>query len=150
DDGHAVSRRRRWGSRRHEAELMPRVHSAAAGHRDRLILVFLLTLSVFVIEVVGGVLSNSLALVADAGHLFAVSAYVLYEAWRRLQEPPEVTSGLMLAVAILGLAANAVSLFLLRNAHQESLNARGAYLEVMGDLAGSVAVIVAAVVIATT
>jgi len=140
------------------------------------------------------VLSNSLALVADAGHvftdvfgiglvlaaiwlagrpatsersfgflrleifaavanallLFAVSAYVLYEAWERLQEPPEVTSGLMLAVAVLGLAANAVSLFLLRDAHQESLNARGAYLEVMGDLAGSVAVIVAAVVIATT
>jgi len=173
---------------------MPHVHSAAAGYRDRLILVFLLTLSIFVIEVVGGVLSNSLALLADAGHvftdvfgiglalaaiwlagrpatsgrsfgflrleifaavanallLFAVAAYVLYEAWRRLQAPPEVTSALMLAVAVIGLAANAVSLFLLRDAHQDSLNMRGAYLEVVGDLAGSIAVIVAALVIAAT
>ena len=173
---------------------MPRVHSAAAGHRARLIGVFGLTLVVFFIEVVGGLLSNSLALLADAGHvftdvfgigfalvaiwiagrpatsertfgylrleilaavgnallLFGVSVFVLYEAWRRLSEPPEVTSGLMLAVALLGLAANAVSLYLLRDAQGHSLNMRGAYLEVMGDLAGSVAVIVAAVVIAVT
>ncbi len=54
----------------------------------------------------------------------------------------------MLAFALVGLAANGVSLYLLRNAQQESLNMRGAYLEVMGDFAGSAAVIVAAVVIA--
>lgn len=173
---------------------MPHVHSAAAGHRKRLIAVFGLTLSIFVFEVVGGLLSNSLALLADAGHvftdvfgigfalaaiwiagrpatsertfgflrleilaavgnallLFGVSAVVLYEAWRRLAEPPAVTSGLMLAVAVVGLAANGVSLYLLRDAQGHSLNMRGAYLEVMGDLLGSVAVIVAAVVIAVT
>jgi cobalt-zinc-cadmium efflux system protein len=56
----------------------------------------------------------------------------------------------MLVFALVGLIANAVSLLLLRNAQKESLNMRGAYLEVMGDLAGSVAVIVAAVVIAVT
>lgn len=173
---------------------MPHVHSAAAGHRKRLIFVFGLTLSIFVVEVAGGLLSNSLALLADAGHvftdvfgisfalaaiwiagrpatsertfgylrleilaavgnallLFGISAFVLYEALRRLAEPPEVTSGLMLAVAVVGLAANGVSLYLLRDAQGHSLNMRGAYLEVMGDLLGSVAVIVAAIVIAVT
>ena len=173
---------------------MPRVHSAAAGHRTRLVGVFALTLSIFFIEVAGGLLSNSLALLADAGHvftdvfgigfalaaiwiagrpatsdrtfgylrleilaavgnallLFGVSVFILYEAWRRLAEPSEVTSGLMLAVAVVGLAANGISLYLLRDAQGQSLNMRGAYLEVMGDLAGSVAVIVAAIVIALT
>ena len=89
-----------------------------------------------------------LAAVANAVLLFGVAAFILFEAWQRLSAPPEVASGLMLAVALLGLAANAVSLFLLRDAQRESLNMRGAYLEVMGDFAGSAAVIVAAVVIA--
>lgn len=173
---------------------MPHVHSAAAGHRKRLVAVFGLTLAILVVEVVGGVASNSLALLADAGHmftdvfgigfalaaiwiagrpatsertfgflrleilaavanailLFGVAVFVLYEAWRRLSAPPEVTSGLMLAVAIVGLVANGISLYLLRGAQGHSLNMRGAYLEVMGDLAGSVAVIVAALVIALT
>jgi len=91
-----------------------------------------------------------LAAVINAVLLFAVAAIVLVEAWRRLAAPPEIQSGLMLAVAIVGLAANAVSLFLLRDAQRASLNMRGAYLEVMGDFAGSAAVIVAAVVIAAT
>ena len=173
---------------------MPHTHSASAEHRTRLLGVFGLTLVILVVEVVGGLLSNSLALLADAGHvftdvfgigfalaaiwiagrpassertfgflrfeilaavvnallLFGVSIYVLFEAWRRLFEPPDVTSGLMLAVAIVGLLANAISLWVLRQAQGASLNMRGAYLEVMGDLAGSVAVIVAAVIIAVT
>ena len=173
---------------------MPHAHSAASGHRNRLVAVFGLTVAILVIEVVGALLSNSLALLADAGHvftdvfgiafalaaiwisgrpatsartfgflrleifaavanavlLFGVAAYVLYEAWRRLSEPPEVASGLMLAVAVVGLVANAVSMFLLREAQGHSLNMRGAYLEVMGDLAGSVAVIIAALIIALT
>ena len=174
---------------------MPHTHGSAAGeHRRRLAAVFLLTLSVFVIELVGGIVSNSLALLADAGHmltdvagiglallaiwfaqrpaseertfgylrleilaavinamlLFGIAAFVLIEAWRRLSEPPDVASGLMLAVALLGLAANAVSLFLLRDAQKGSLNMRGAYLEVMGDFFGSAAVIVAAIIISVT
>ena len=56
----------------------------------------------------------------------------------------------MLFAAILGLVANLVSLLILRGAHEESLNVRGAYLEVLGDLLGSVAVIAAAVVILIT
>lgn len=174
---------------------MPHAHgTAAAANRGRLVVVFALTLGVFVVELVGGLVSNSLALIAGAGHmftdvagiglallamwfagspanggrtfgylrleilaavvnavlLFSVSAFILFEAWRRLSDPPEIATGLMLAVALVGLAANAVSLFLLRKAQGESLNMRGAYLEVMGDFAGSAAVIVAAIVIALT
>jgi cobalt-zinc-cadmium efflux system protein len=174
---------------------MPHTHGTAASqHRSTLTLVFAITLVVFVVEAIGGFVSDSLALLADAGHmftdvagiglalgaiwvagrptsdertfgflrleilaavlnallLFGIAGFVLYEAWQRLSDPPEIRSGLMLAVAVIGLAANAVSLYLLRDAHRSSLTMRGAYLEVMGDLASSVAVIVAALVIATT
>ena len=173
---------------------MPHAHSASSEHRTRLLGVLGLTLVILVIEIAGGLLSNSLALLADAGHvftdvfgigfalaaiwvagrpasnertfgflrleilaavvnallLFGVSIYILYEAWQRLFAPPEVASGLMLVVAAVGLGANAISLRALRHAQGQSLNMRGAYLEVMGDLAGSFAVIVAAVVIALT
>ena len=174
---------------------MAHVHgSAAADDRGRLVVVFAITLGVFVVEVVGGLVTNSLALLADAGHmftdvtgigltlaaiwfarrpaseartfgflrleilaavlnavlLFGVAAYVLFEAWQRLSEPAEIGSELMLAIAVVGLTANAVSLGLLRRAQARSLTMRGAYLEVFGDVLGSIAVIVAAVVITTT
>lgn len=173
---------------------MAHAHSAAGAHRGRLRAVLAITATVFVAEIVGGLISGSLALLADAGHmltdvagiglaLFAirlgtrpatdertfglyrfeilaavinavllvgVAGLVLFEAWRRLFEPPDIASGLMLGVAAAGLAANGVSLYLLRRAQAESLNLRGAYLEVLGDLLGSAAVIVAALVIAVT
>jgi len=91
-----------------------------------------------------------LAAVVNAVLLFGVAGFVLVEAWRRFSEPPEVASGLMLTVALAGLVANAVSLWLLRRGQAESLNMRGAYLEVLGDLLGSVAVLAAAAVIALT
>jgi cobalt-zinc-cadmium efflux system protein len=91
-----------------------------------------------------------LAAVTNSFLLFGVAGFILFEAWQRLFEPPEVASGLMLAVALVGLAGNAASLFLLRHAQLESLNMRGAYLEVMGDFAGSSGVIVAALVITLT
>jgi cobalt-zinc-cadmium efflux system protein len=168
--------------------------SSAAANRDRLLAVFGLSVVMLLVETAGALASNSLALLADAGHmltdasgiglalvaiwfagraptddrsfgylrleifaavanavlLFGVAGFILYEAWQRLSAPPEVASGLMLAVALLGLGANAISLFLLRQAQRESLNMRGAYLEVMGDFGGSAAVIGAAIVIATT
>jgi cobalt-zinc-cadmium efflux system protein len=171
-----------------------RLGSPARAGRDRLAIVFGISLTVFVVELVGGFLANSLALLADAGHmftdvagiglalvaihfasrpasadrtfgylrleilaavvnavlLFGVAAVVLFEAWRRLADPPPVATGLMFGVGILGLAANSVSLALLHDAQAGSLNLRGAYLEVLGDLAGSAAVVVAAVVIART
>lgn len=91
-----------------------------------------------------------LAAVVNSVLLFGVAGYVLIEAWRRLLEPPEIASGLMLAVGIAGLAANGGSLWLLRSAQKQSLNMRGAYLEVLGDLLGSGAVVIAAAVIAVT
>jgi cation diffusion facilitator family transporter len=168
--------------------------TAAGGQRHRLIVVLVLTLAVLAAEVVGAVVSGSLALLADAGHmatdaagialalaavtlaqrpargrrtfgwqrveilaavangllLLGVAGYVLVEAVRRIGHPPEIGSGLMLAVAAVGLAVNLVSLGILHRGRGESLNIRGAYLEVLADALGSVAVIVAAAVIMIT
>lgn len=173
---------------------MSGVHSAARGQVKRLLLVLGISSGILIAEIIGGLLANSLALLADAGHVFTdvagiglaltaiwlanrpakgprtfglyrveilaavlnavllllVSAFVLFEAWRRLFDPPEVAGGLMLVFAVGGLAGNAVSLWLLRDAQAQGLNMRGAYLEVLGDLLGSVAVITAGIVIALT
>ncbi|MER5455187.1 cation diffusion facilitator family transporter [Micromonospora sp. NPDC002389] len=91
-----------------------------------------------------------LAALANAVLLFGVALFVLVEAVRRLGEPPEVMAGPMLAVAVAGLLANIVAFLLLRSGAKESLNVRGAYLEVFGDLLASIGVIVAAGVIALT
>jgi cobalt-zinc-cadmium efflux system protein len=168
--------------------------TAAGGQRRRLALVLGLTVTVLVAEIVGGILSGSLALLADAGHmatdaagialalaavtlaqrpargqrtfgwqraeilaavangllLVAVAGYVLVEAIRRIGDPPEIESGLMLWIAAIGLLVNLVSLAVLHRTRAESLNVRGAYLEVLADALGSVTVIVAAVVVLTT
>ncbi|TFV76629.1 cation transporter [Blastococcus sp. CT_GayMR20] len=168
--------------------------TAAGGHRRRLIVVLGLTLAVLVAEVVGAIVSGSLALLADAGHmatdaagialalgavtlaqrpargrrtfgwqrveilaavangllLLVVAGYVLVEAVRRIGDPPEIASGLMLGIAGVGLVVNLVSLAVLHQGRRESLNVRGAYLEVLADALGSVAVIVAALVILLT
>jgi cation diffusion facilitator family transporter len=168
--------------------------TAAGGHRRRLLVVLGLTLAAMAAEIVGGLLSGSLALLADAGHmatdaagialalgavtlaqrpargrrtfgwqrveilaavangllLLAVAGYVLVEAVRRIGDPPEIGSGLMLAVAAVGLVVNLGSLAVLHRGRDVSLNLRGAYLEVLADALGSVAVIVAAVLIMTT
>ena len=154
----------------------------------------LLTIVIAVAEVGGGLLSHSLALLADAGHMvtdagaLGLSLFVLWIArrpptaeksfgyWRleilaalfngalligvtvwivvaalgRLHQPPEVRSGLMLAVAVVGLAANVVAVVMLHRAHDENLNARAAYLHILGDTLGSVGTIVAAGVILAT
>ena len=145
-----------------------------------------------VVEFVGAILSGSLALLSDAGHmatdalglgmalaariaagrpadrlrhtyglyrveifaalanavlLLGVGGYVLYEAFGRLQAPPEVLPVTMLVVGSLGLVVNLISWRLLRTGAKESLNVEGAYLEVLADLLGSVAVLVAALAI---
>ena len=170
-------------------------HGTATGrHRRRLVAVLVITLTVVGVQIVGGVLSGSLALLADAGHMLTdaagvaialiastlaarpataartyglqraeilaalgnavllsgVAVWVLWTAAGRWSDPPQVATGLMLAVATVGAAANGVSLLLLRGGQQDSLNLRGAYLEVLGDLLGSVAVIIAGLVIVVT
>lgn len=162
--------------------------------RNRLVFAFWLTTGYLVVEVAGGILTHSLALLADAGHmltdagglglaLFAIrvaerpanpertygyyraeilaalantlvlillSFYILYEAYRRFQAPPEVESGAMLVVAVFGLLVNIAGIRLLHGGSKESLNVKGAYFEMLSDLLGSLGVIAAALVIRFT
>jgi cobalt-zinc-cadmium efflux system protein len=91
-----------------------------------------------------------LAALGNALLLVGVGVWVLIQAVDRLRHPAEVDGGLMLVVAIVGVLANVAGLLILRPAQAKSLNMRGAYLEVLGDLIGSLAVIGAAVLILTT
>lgn len=91
-----------------------------------------------------------LAALANAVLLFAVATYVFVEAIRRIQDPVEVVSGTMAIVALAGLVVNVTAWRLLRDGAQESLNLKGAYLEVMADLIGSVGVLAAAIAIRIT
>jgi cobalt-zinc-cadmium efflux system protein len=153
-----------------------------------------LTAMFLVVEVVAGLLTNSLALLSDAAHmgtdvialaialfavrmarrppdakrtygyarleaigavingalLFLVAGFILWEAVGRLRDPPDVSSMGMLAIAVLGLVVNLISMRLLRAGSGESLNVKGAYLEVWADMLGSMGVIAGAVIIATT
>jgi cobalt-zinc-cadmium efflux system protein len=168
--------------------------SAAGQNQRRLAIVLGLTAAYMLAEVVGGLLTNSLALLADAGHmltdvlglgmalaaikfsqrpatptktygfyrtevlaalvncmiLFGVAGFILVEAWRRFQEPTEIRSSLMLLVGIGGLIVNLIGARLLHEGSSASLNVRGAFLEVLSDLLGSVGVIVAALIIGLT
>jgi cobalt-zinc-cadmium efflux system protein len=172
---------------------MPHEHATAAhGHRRRLAAVLAITVGVLLAEVVGALLSGSLALLADAGHLAAdatgiglalfaiwmaerpttsrrtfgyqraeilaalangvvllgLSGYIGYEAVHRLIHPAPVRLPAMITFGLLAAAGNGVSLLLLAAGRRESLNIRGAFLEVAADLLGALAVLVAALVIA--
>lgn len=175
---------------------MSGVHGHAGGrHRWRLAVAFVLIASFFVVELVAGLLSQSLALLSDAGHMaadvvtlgaalfatriatradrtgrrtfgsyraeifasgFAVlvmmgmSVYIGVEAVRRLGETTNPAAGTMLVVGGLGLLVNLIALFMLRGGAGESLNVKGAYLEVVADTLGSVGVIAAALLVRWT
>lgn len=88
-----------------------------------------------------------LAALLNALMLFVVAIYILYEAYQRFYDPPEIQSVGMLIVACAGLVINIISLKILFSSSKESLNMKGAYLEVLSDALGSVGVIVAAIVI---
>ncbi len=91
-----------------------------------------------------------LAAVANGLLLIAVAGFVVVQAIRRTGSPPEIDAGPMLVIAVIGLAVNVVALGVLHQGRATSLNVRGAYLEVLADALGSVAVVVAALVIAVT
>lgn len=168
--------------------------SVTAQNRRPLLFTFVLTFSYFFVEVVGGILTSSLALLADAAHmltdvaglglalfatwmsqkpatpaktygyyrveilaalanavvLFLISFYILYEAYRRFKDPPEVASLPLIFIAVIGLVVNLAGLWILRKGSKESLNLQGAFLEVMSDALGSVGVIVAGVIMLVT
>jgi cobalt-zinc-cadmium efflux system protein len=168
--------------------------TAASSHRGRLLAVLVITCAVFVVQIIGALVSGSLALFADAGHmltdatgvlialvavriaarpatarrtfgfqraevlaalangvaLVVIAVIVFTEAIARIGSTIEVASGPMLFAAVVGGVANVASLLVLRGGRKASINIRGAYLEVLGDLLGSIAVVVAAIVILTT
>ncbi len=91
-----------------------------------------------------------LAAMANAVLLLAMTGFIIFEAIERLASPSAVNSGLLIVFGVIALTANVVSLTLLRQGRAESLNVRGAFLEVASDALGAAAVIVTGVVIATT
>jgi cobalt-zinc-cadmium efflux system protein len=169
-------------------------HAHTEGNVKRLQIALLLTGTFMIVEVIGGILSGSLALLADAGHmltdtmalalaalafrvssrpadskrsygyqrfqilaafingltLLVVVGWILFEAVRRLMSPPEVMGPMMLAVASAGLLVNIFAFIVLHGGDKENMNIQGATLHVAGDLLGSVAAIVAAIVIIYT
>jgi len=169
-------------------------HAAEGGHERNLWIALGLTATYMIAEIVGGLVTGSLALLSDAAHmftdvmalaislaairigrrpadrkrtfgyyrfeilaaavnavvLFGVGLYILVEAYERFRSPPEVQSGGMLAVAVIGLIVNFVAIRLLQAGSEESLNVKGAYLEVWSDLLGSIGVIAAALIIRFT
>ena len=82
--------------------------------------------------------------------LFAIAAWIVYEGIERLMTPPEVSGGIMVVVAVLGLLVNVAAFMLLQGADRENLNIRGAAIHVLGDLLGSVAALAAGAVILIT
>lgn len=88
-----------------------------------------------------------LAALFNASMLFVVAVYILFEAYQRFTHPPEIQSVGMMIVAVIGLIINLISMKILVSSAQDSLNVKGAYLEVLSDALGSVGVIIGAVII---
>ena len=162
--------------------------------RRRLTLALAITAIVLLVELIGGWLAGSLALLADAAHmladvaalglalvaawiaqrpatpersfgfmrleilaalingavLFAIAIGIGVEAWHRLRVPQLVNGPLLLGVAAIGFVANLAAVVVLHRGHEHSLNQRGAYLHVLGDLLGSVGALIAGVVVLTS
>ncbi|MDP3208593.1 MAG: cation diffusion facilitator family transporter [Rhodoglobus sp.] len=91
-----------------------------------------------------------LAALANGILLFAVAGYVLFEAIQRFNQPPDIPGIPLMVTAVIGLVINLISFRLLTAGSKESLNVKGAYLEVMADLLGSLGVIAAAIILLTT
>lgn len=168
--------------------------SAAGKNKKNLAIVLGLTSLYLAAEVVGGLWTGSLALLADAGHmltdvaglalallaiwfaekpatpertygyyrfeilaaltnavvLIGISLYILYEAYERFKNPPEVQSAGMLIIAAVGLVINIFGMYILRSGSKESLNMKGAYFEVLSDMLTSIGVIIAGIIMLTT
>lgn len=165
-----------------------------AGNKTRVLVAALLTCIFMVAEAIGGIVTGSLALLADAGHMLtdsvslvlawyafhigaragtarmtygydrvktlvafvngltilAIAFWIAYEAWERFNTPSPVLGGPMLVIASMGFVINVIAFLVLNGGDREHLNMRGAILHVLGDLLGSVAAIVAALIILAT
>ena len=168
--------------------------SASSRHKKNLLIVLALSGTYLIAEVIGGIATKSLALLADAAHmltdvvglllafiaikigerkaspkktfgyyrteilaavinavvLLGISLFVLYEAFQRFKNPPEVQSGSMMIVAGIGLVVNIIGILIIRKDSNASLNMKGAYFEVLSDMLTSVGVMIAGVIMLTT
>jgi cobalt-zinc-cadmium efflux system protein len=168
--------------------------SAGSRNKKKLLTVLIFSGIYMVAEVIGGLLTKSLALLADAAHmltdvgglalafiairlgerqanarktfgyyraeilaaianalvLLGISVYVLYEAYQRFKNPPQVQSQTMLVVAAIGLVVNLAGMLILRKGSNQSLNMKGAYFEVLSDMLTSIGVMLAGVIMLTT
>ena len=167
-------------------------HAIPKTSNERALLIALvLTTTFLIVEVAGGIITGSLALISDAAHmltdvaalaialaairiakrpadvrrtfgyyrfeilaaafntilLFIVAFYILYEAYQRLNSPPEIHSIGMLVIASIGLVINLLSMHLLSMGRDKNLNMKSAYLEVWSDMLGSLGVIIGALII---
>lgn len=170
-------------------------HHHTHGNREgKLLIILIFTLAILALEVAGGIVSRSLALLSDAGHMLTdalaiflsylavhwskrpataqrsygyhrtevivallngvtllfVSLYIFYEAFHRFFEPVEIKTGVLLAVAVVGLAGNLAGMLLLRRESHENMNIRGTFLHLLGDALSSIGVIIGGIIITFT
>jgi cobalt-zinc-cadmium efflux system protein len=179
---------------RPKVDTLSDIHEYKNVTKNRLVLSMIITASVMVIEVIGSILTGSLALGSDAGHmfthffalaisftaiiisckepchhrtfgyyraeilaalfnsifLFGVTAYIFFQGIERLLNPQPVLGYEMFLVALAGLAANGISILILRNSVRNDLNVRGAFLHMFADTASSVLIIIGAIVVSLT
>ncbi len=162
--------------------------------KKKLVLSLTITLIVMIVEIIGGFLTNSIALMSDAGHMFThafaigislfainlarkppchhktyglyraevlaafinglflipIVALIMYESILRILYPQEINSFYMLTIAIIGLAVNLTSIFILHGSHKKDLNVRGVFYHMIADAASSVGIVIASIIIFTT
>jgi cobalt-zinc-cadmium efflux system protein len=179
---------------RPKVDTLSDIHEYKNVTKNRLVLSMIITASVMVIEVIGCILTGSLALGSDAGHmfthffalaisftaiiisckepchhrtfgyyraeilaalfnsifLFGVTAYIFFQGIERLLNPQPVLGYEMFLVALAGLAANGISILILRNSVRNDLNVQGAFLHMFADTASSVLIIIGAMVVSLT
>ncbi len=167
---------------------------ARAENKGKLLTVLFMTTGLMLAEVFVGITSNSLALLADAGHMLSdigglilaliaiwfsskpatqsktfgyyrseilagfinsivlvgIAIFILYEAWQRFSSPPDVNTGPVLCLALIGIVVNVISLKILSSGSKSSLNMKAAYLEIMADMLGLVAVVISSIIIIFT
>ncbi|MCE5329081.1 cation diffusion facilitator family transporter [bacterium] len=166
-------------------------HGYKNTERRKLLITIIITTTVMIVEIAGGIMSKSLALISDAGHMFThsfallvsffaiiyamkkptleksygfyrveilaalfngiglliISGFIFWEAYKRILNPQPINALEMIIIAIIGLAANVASAFILAGSSKESLNVKSAFFHMIGDTASSVAIVIGGVII---
>lgn len=196
NDSHDLNHSHGHGHCQHDHEQLFHHHGPADGNKSALIIALMITSSIMILEFIGGLITGSLALLSDSGHmlsdtvslalsliaitfatkqatskrtfgsqryeilaalfnavtLFVIAAFIIVEAFERIQQPQSIASASMIAIAGIGLLANLLSLYFLskKGDIEGSINLKSAYLHVLGDALGSVGAIVAGIIMLLT